>query len=190
MLFLRRFLTPPSTPSPLYWRGGSCQQLGRTDSSRSGASTMEGNTPCFPARVETRCSHCTQIFHALHALYSVLGKSGIVLALRNHASFESTWKPMQRTIRRLLRSYDAHRGSISSLTWISHLRFLASSSLDHTLAVWNFKGECVARRKFGCALYSSGYSAKHDFLVVGTFHVLPSVRTELRCFVLVLPSAV
>eukprot|EP00283_Hemiselmis_rufescens_P022660 CAMPEP_0173465516 /NCGR_PEP_ID=MMETSP1357-20121228/71760_1 /TAXON_ID=77926 /ORGANISM="Hemiselmis rufescens, Strain PCC563" /LENGTH=82 /DNA_ID=CAMNT_0014433503 /DNA_START=82 /DNA_END=326 /DNA_ORIENTATION=- len=36
---------------------------------------------------------------------------------------------------RMLRSYDAHRGSITSLTWIPNFKFLASTSLDHTLAV-------------------------------------------------------
>jgi WD40 repeat protein len=68
---------------------------------------------------------------------------------------------------RLVRSYEAHRGSVTSLTWIPHLRFLASTSLDHTLALWNFKGECVTRSKFPTALYSSGFSQKHDTLVVG-----------------------
>lgn len=68
---------------------------------------------------------------------------------------------------RLVRSYEAHRGTVTSLTWIPHLRFLASTSLDHTLALWNFKGECVTRSKFPTALYSSGFSQKHDTLVVG-----------------------
>ena len=36
---------------------------------------------------------------------------------------------------RMARSFEAHAGSMTSLTWLSHVRFLASTSLDHSMAV-------------------------------------------------------
>lgn len=66
-----------------------------------------------------------------------------------------------------VRTIDAHRGKITALVWVSNLRFLASTSLDHSLAVWSFKGECVARAKFPSAIYSAEYSTKHNAFLVG-----------------------
>jgi WD40 repeat protein len=67
----------------------------------------------------------------------------------------------------LVRTVDAHRGKITALLWVSSLRFVASASLDHSLAIWDFKGNCIARAKFPTALYSAGYSAKHNAFIVG-----------------------
>ena len=67
----------------------------------------------------------------------------------------------------LLRTYDAHRGKVTALVWVGSLKFVASASLDHSLAVWNVKGECVARAKFPSAIYSAGYSTKHKAFFVG-----------------------
>ena len=67
----------------------------------------------------------------------------------------------------LLRSFDAHRGKVTALVWVGSLRFVASTSLDHSLAVWNIKGECVARAKFPCAIHSAGYSTKYNAFIVG-----------------------
>eukprot|EP00291_Cryptomonas_curvata_P001919 CAMPEP_0172191318 /NCGR_PEP_ID=MMETSP1050-20130122/23632_1 /TAXON_ID=233186 /ORGANISM="Cryptomonas curvata, Strain CCAP979/52" /LENGTH=129 /DNA_ID=CAMNT_0012866349 /DNA_START=138 /DNA_END=523 /DNA_ORIENTATION=+ len=68
---------------------------------------------------------------------------------------------------RLLRTFEnAHGGNITSLVWLPQ-RILASCSLDHCLSVWSPKGEIIARAKVSCSLFCCGYSAKHDFLVVG-----------------------
>jgi len=40
----------------------------------------------------------------------------------------------------LLRTFDAHRGKITALVWVGSLKFVASTSLDHSLAVWSLKG--------------------------------------------------
>jgi len=67
----------------------------------------------------------------------------------------------------LLRTFDAHRGKITALVWVGSLKFVASTSLDHSLAVWSLKGECVARAKFPCAIYSASFSTKHNSFIVG-----------------------
>jgi WD40 repeat protein len=67
----------------------------------------------------------------------------------------------------VVRTFDAHRGKITALVWVGSLRFLATTSLDHSLAVWNVKGECVARAKFPCALYSVAFSTAYNVFLVG-----------------------
>eukprot|EP00960_Hanusia_phi_P048323 758877-Hanusia_phi.AAC.1 len=61
----------------------------------------------------------------------------------------------------------AHKGRITCLVWLNHIRMMMSTSLDHTVALWNAKGECIARSKFPCAIYSAGYSSRHDIVVLG-----------------------
>ena len=67
----------------------------------------------------------------------------------------------------LVRAFEAHRGKITALVWVGSLRFVASTSLDHSLAVWSIKGECVARAKFPCAIYSAEFSTRHNAFIVG-----------------------
>jgi WD40 repeat protein len=67
----------------------------------------------------------------------------------------------------LLRTIDAHRGKITALVWVGSMRFVASTSLDHSLAVWSIKGECIARAKFPSAIYSAEFSTKYNAFIVG-----------------------
>jgi WD40 repeat protein len=67
----------------------------------------------------------------------------------------------------LLRTIDAHRGKITAIVWVESMRFVASTSLDHSLAVWSIKGECIARAKFPTAIYSAEFSPKFNAFIVG-----------------------
>ncbi|EKX44152.1 hypothetical protein GUITHDRAFT_109937 [Guillardia theta CCMP2712] len=62
---------------------------------------------------------------------------------------------------------NAHKGRITCLVWLNHVRMMLSTSLDQTVALWNAKGECVVRSKFPCAIYCAGYSSRHDIVVLG-----------------------
>jgi hypothetical protein len=49
---------------------------------------------------------------------------------------------------RMTRSFEAHTGSTTALTWLSHVRMLVSTSLDHTMAVIPLTRQCHEPRLY------------------------------------------